>query len=188
MIRATRGRGILLSSEARNVLGVRGPYDVMNLAQVWGLGQERGKEALCEEAGKVVKLAGMKRTSFRGVVDVIDRGAVVNGGGGGGGGGEAAPIIAAVSRTKTPTTSSPRPSAAAIASSQTKKDTIAPASTASGTKRKASSASLNGDTSMKDTASTDPTTDDTKPLSKREQKRREKKAKFEARAQIPSGS
>lgn len=186
LIRATRGRGILLSSEARNVLGVRGPYDVMNLAQVWGLGQERGKEALCEEAGKVVKLAGMKRTSFRGVVDVIDGGAVV--GGGGGSSGEAAPIIAAVSRTKTLTTSSPKPSGAATASSQNKKDIIHPTSTASGTKRKASSASLNGDTNMKDTTSTDPTTDDTKPLSKREQKRREKKAKFEARAQIPSGS
>lgn len=74
LIRATRGRGIILSSEAKNALGVRGPYDVINLAQVWGLGQERGKEALCEEAGKVVRLAALKRTSFRGVVDVIDGG------------------------------------------------------------------------------------------------------------------
>ncbi|KIW97561.1 uncharacterized protein Z519_01145 [Cladophialophora bantiana CBS 173.52] len=74
LIRATRGRGIILSSEAKNALGVRGPHDVINLATIWGLGQERGKEALCEEVAKVVRLAGIKRTSFRGVIDVIDGG------------------------------------------------------------------------------------------------------------------
>jgi ribonuclease P/MRP protein subunit RPP1 len=75
LIRATRGRGMILSSEARNALGVRAPYDVMNLTHIWGLGQERGKEALCEESAKVVRLAGMKRTSFRGVIDIVDDGA-----------------------------------------------------------------------------------------------------------------
>ncbi|KIW16770.1 hypothetical protein PV08_03960 [Exophiala spinifera] len=74
LIRATRGRGIIFSSEARNALGLRGPNDVINLASIWGLGQERGKEALCEEAGKVVRLASVKRTSFRLVVDVVDGG------------------------------------------------------------------------------------------------------------------
>ncbi|KAJ9615793.1 RNA-binding RNA processing protein rpp1 [Cladophialophora chaetospira] len=77
LIRATRGRRIILSSEAKNALGARGPHDVMNLAQIWGLGQERGKEALCEEAAKVVRFAGMKRTSFRGVIDIIDGGQTV---------------------------------------------------------------------------------------------------------------
>jgi ribonuclease P/MRP protein subunit RPP1 len=72
LIRATRGRGIIISSEAKNALGCRGPWDVVNLAQIWGLNQERGKEAVCEEAGKVVTLARMKRESFRGVVHVID--------------------------------------------------------------------------------------------------------------------
>lgn len=72
LIRATRGRGIIISSEAKNALGCRGPWDIINLAQIWGLNQERGKEALCEEAGKVIRLAKMKRESFRGVVHVID--------------------------------------------------------------------------------------------------------------------
>lgn len=72
LIRATRGRGIIISSEAKNALDCRGPWDVINLAQIWGLNQERCKEAVCEEAGKVVKLANMKRTSFRGVVHVLD--------------------------------------------------------------------------------------------------------------------
>lgn len=74
LIRATRGRGIIFSSEARTALGLRGPHDVVNLACVWGLSNERGKEAICEEAGRVVRLAQMKRTSFRGVVDIVEDG------------------------------------------------------------------------------------------------------------------
>lgn len=71
LIRATRGRGIIVSSEARRALGLRAPWDVINLACVWGLSQERGKEAICEEARKVTALAKLKRTSWRGIIDVI---------------------------------------------------------------------------------------------------------------------
>lgn len=71
LIRATRGKGIIISSEARNALGIRGPWDVINLAIVWGMSQERGKEAVCEETRKVVQLARLKRESYRGVVDVV---------------------------------------------------------------------------------------------------------------------
>jgi ribonuclease P/MRP protein subunit RPP1 len=74
LIRATRSRGIIVSSEARRALTVRAPMDVVNLACVWGLSQERGKEAVCEEARKVVALASLKRTSFRGVIDIVSRG------------------------------------------------------------------------------------------------------------------
>src|SRR5699024_8112634 len=74
LIRATRGRGIIISSEAKRALGVRAPWDVVNLACVWGLSQERGKEAVSEEARKVVALAGMKRRSFRGVIDIVHGG------------------------------------------------------------------------------------------------------------------
>lgn len=71
LIRATRGRGIVISSEAKRALGVRAPWDVVNLACVWGLPQDRAKEAICEEARKVVALSKVKRTSYRGVVDVV---------------------------------------------------------------------------------------------------------------------
>ena len=74
LIRATRGRGIIISSEAQRALGLRAPWDVVNLACVWGLSRERGKEAVCEEARKVVALAGMKRSSYRGVIDVVHGG------------------------------------------------------------------------------------------------------------------
>lgn len=136
LIRATRGRGIILSSEAKNALAVRGPHDVINLAQIWGLGQERGKEALVEEAGKVVRLAGMKRTSFRGVIDIID---------GGGDDGHKKPVQV----------------------SQQKQVAV------TGVKRKASASSLAGTTQQKAA----PMANEEQPLSKRETKRRAKRAK-----------
>lgn len=75
LIRATRGgRGVIISSEAKRALAIRAPMDIVNLACVWGLSHERGKEAICEEARKVVALASLKRSSWRGVVDVIHGG------------------------------------------------------------------------------------------------------------------
>ncbi|KAF2739347.1 PHP domain-like protein [Polyplosphaeria fusca] len=71
LIRVTRGRGLILSSEARNALGIRSPSDVINLASVWGLGHERGKDGLTKETRSVVEFARLKRTSFRGAVDVV---------------------------------------------------------------------------------------------------------------------
>ena len=71
LIRATRGRGLIISSEGKRALACRGPADVINMAVLWGLGQERGTEAVGREARSVVVQAAMKRTSFRGVVDFI---------------------------------------------------------------------------------------------------------------------
>ena len=74
LIRATRGRGIVLSSEAKAAVGLRAPIDVVNLAVVWGLGAERAREAVEREARAVVALAEMRRTSWRGVIKVVDGG------------------------------------------------------------------------------------------------------------------
>ncbi|KAJ5622378.1 RNase P subunit p30 [Penicillium herquei] len=74
LVRATRGRGIIVSSEARRALSLRAPWDVINLTCVWGLSQERGKEAICEEARKVTALAKLKRNSWRGIVDIVHGG------------------------------------------------------------------------------------------------------------------
>ena len=67
----TRGKGIIISSEAKRALTCRGPFDVVNLGVVWGLPQERGHEAITREARAVVVQGDMKRSSFRGVVDVV---------------------------------------------------------------------------------------------------------------------
>ncbi|KAJ4345317.1 RNA-binding RNA processing protein rpp1 [Didymosphaeria variabile] len=71
LIRVTRGRGLIMSSEAKSVLGLRAPSDVMNLASVWGLGLERGKDALTKEARSVVEFARLKRQSYKGIVDIV---------------------------------------------------------------------------------------------------------------------
>ena len=71
LIRATRGRGIIMSSEARRALACRGPADVINMAVLWGLGQERGVEAVGREARSVVMQAEMRRRSYGGVIDVV---------------------------------------------------------------------------------------------------------------------
>ncbi|KAL2870013.1 ribonuclease P subunit p30 family protein [Aspergillus lucknowensis] len=76
LIRATRGRGLIVSSEARRALVVRAPFDIINLACVWGLSQELGKEAISAESRKVVALARLKRTSWRGIIDVVDGGQI----------------------------------------------------------------------------------------------------------------
>ncbi|KAM7194284.1 RNase P subunit p30 domain containing protein [Naviculisporaceae sp. PSN 640] len=71
LVRATKGRGIIVSSEARNALGLRGPADVVNLLAVWGLGPEKGTEAMGVGARAVVVNEGVRRRGFRGVVDIL---------------------------------------------------------------------------------------------------------------------
>lgn len=72
LIRATRGgRGIIISSEAKKAAGCRAPWDVVNLATIWGLAQDRAYEAVSKESRGVVVGARLKRTSYRGVVDVV---------------------------------------------------------------------------------------------------------------------
>ncbi|ETN36911.1 uncharacterized protein HMPREF1541_07898 [Cyphellophora europaea CBS 101466] len=173
LIRATRGRGIVLSSEARNALGLRGPHDVMNICQVWGLEQARGKEAVVEEVGKVVRLAALRRQSYRGVITVVD-----------GGGGKLTPNEAAKAGKQAVRVDNGR----------------AVEGSGNGVKRKASSLTQttslaatpattesSGPSSARDTASEEIGTE--KPPSKRELKRRAKKARLEggmSQSQSPS--
>ncbi|WYZ44102.1 hypothetical protein EsH8_VII_000538 [Colletotrichum jinshuiense] len=74
LVRATKGRGIVVSSEARSALSLRAPNDVVNLLAVWGLGSERGTEALGVNPRGVVMNEGIKRSGFRGVVNVLEVG------------------------------------------------------------------------------------------------------------------
>ncbi|EAW15165.1 ribonuclease P subunit p30 family protein [Aspergillus clavatus NRRL 1] len=145
LIRATRGRGIIVSSEARKALGVRAPWDVINLACVWGLSQERGKEAICEEARKVVALAKLKRTSWRGIIDIVDGG-----------------------QKKTPQTGHGQPASVQNGAVSKKKGASETQGSGDNLKRKAS---LGSEAAVEDNE---------KPLSKREMKRRAKKARLEA--------
>ncbi|KAI1398802.1 PHP domain-like protein [Hypoxylon fuscum] len=72
LVRATRGRGLILSSEASSVMGLRGPADVINLLAIWGLPRDKGMEALNANPRGVVVNEGIKRSGFRGVVDIVN--------------------------------------------------------------------------------------------------------------------
>lgn len=71
LIRATRGRGILLSSEAKDALSLRAPADVINLLSVWGLGNEKGMQGIGEIPRSVVVNEGIKRNGFRSVINIV---------------------------------------------------------------------------------------------------------------------
>ena len=137
LIRATRGRGIVVSSEAKRALACRAPADVMNLVTVWGMSQEKGIEAVGREARAVIVQAGLKRTSYQGVVDVIE-------------GGERPKL-------KGPTTINTK---------------------AKGKARPENTEQTNGDVDSKKRKAEETTVEE-KPVSKREQKRRAKKARLE---------
>ncbi|KAL7620719.1 RNA-binding RNA processing protein rpp1 [Parahypoxylon ruwenzoriense] len=73
LVRATRGRGLVLSSEAASAAGLRGPADVVNLLAVWGgLPSDRGTEALGQNPRGVVANEALKRRGFRGVIDIVN--------------------------------------------------------------------------------------------------------------------
>ncbi|KAM0288015.1 hypothetical protein ACHAQH_000083 [Verticillium albo-atrum] len=72
LARATRGRGLIISSEGQSALQLRGPADVVNLLAVWGLGTERGMEALRGNPRGVVVNEGLKRTSYKSVINVVE--------------------------------------------------------------------------------------------------------------------
>lgn len=73
LLRSSKGRGLIVSSGA--VAGspglLRAPADVVNLLAVWGMGTERGLEAVSVNPRGVVMNEGIKRSAFRGMIDVI---------------------------------------------------------------------------------------------------------------------
>ncbi|KJZ77525.1 hypothetical protein HIM_03249 [Hirsutella minnesotensis 3608] len=71
LVRATRGRGFVVSSEAKTALSLRAPADIVNLLSVWGLSTDKGLEAFRSTPRSIVVNEGIKRSGFRGVVDVV---------------------------------------------------------------------------------------------------------------------
>lgn len=50
---------------------LRAPADVVNLMNVWGLSNDKGLEALRSTPRGVVVNEGIKRSGFRGVIDMV---------------------------------------------------------------------------------------------------------------------
>lgn len=73
LVRATRGRGLIVSSEASSALSVRGPYDLINLATFWGLSQEKGQGTINESARKVIVKAQTRKGVHKGVLRITQQ-------------------------------------------------------------------------------------------------------------------
>ncbi|PHH83713.1 hypothetical protein CDD82_4675 [Ophiocordyceps australis] len=71
LVRVTRGRGFILSSAAPDALSMRAPADAVNLMSVWGLASEKGLEGFRSLPRSLVVNEGIKRSGFRGVVDIV---------------------------------------------------------------------------------------------------------------------
>ncbi|PHH67101.1 hypothetical protein CDD81_4496 [Ophiocordyceps australis] len=71
LVRVTRGRGFVLSSAASDALFMRAPADAVNLMSVWGLASEKGLEGFRSLPRSLVVNEGIKRSGFRGVVDIV---------------------------------------------------------------------------------------------------------------------
>ncbi|CAK7235825.1 RNA-binding RNA processing protein rpp1 [Sporothrix curviconia] len=80
LVRATRGRGIVVSSGARAALDLRGPADVVNLLAVWGLAPDRGTEGMAALPRSIVANESLRRRGFRGVVDIVQAASGADGG------------------------------------------------------------------------------------------------------------
>ncbi|CAK7240655.1 MAG: RNA-binding RNA processing protein rpp1 [Sporothrix thermara] len=80
LVRATRGRGIVVSSGARAALDLRGPADVVNLLAVWGLAPDRGSEGMAALPRSIVANESLRRRGFRGVVDIVQTAGGADGG------------------------------------------------------------------------------------------------------------
>lgn len=67
LTRATRGKGIVVSSSARSAFELRGPYDVINMATLFGLSEQDAKAALTTNCEAVIAHA-QARKAYKGAV------------------------------------------------------------------------------------------------------------------------
>ncbi|KAL0035690.1 hypothetical protein WJX79_008885 [Trebouxia sp. C0005] len=67
LTRATRGKGIVVSSSARSAFELRGPYDVINMATLFGLSEQDSKAALTTNCEAVIAHA-QARKAYKGAV------------------------------------------------------------------------------------------------------------------------
>lgn len=67
LLRATNGKGVIISSNASDALGLRAPYDVMNLAALMGMTPNAAKDAISTACQSLLIRAETRQT-FRGTV------------------------------------------------------------------------------------------------------------------------
>ncbi|KAG5439185.1 hypothetical protein PCANB_001484 [Pneumocystis canis] len=72
LVHATRGKGIIISSEASNLMFCRGGYDIINLSTFWGLSQEKGRNAIGKEARSVIIHGEARKNACKGVIKMVE--------------------------------------------------------------------------------------------------------------------
>ncbi|KAF9405472.1 hypothetical protein BGZ94_003526 [Podila epigama] len=70
LIRVTRGKNIILSSQAMRAMELRGPYDIVNFGTLLGLNQAVAKECLSSNCRAVIFHAETRRNTVRAVASV----------------------------------------------------------------------------------------------------------------------
>lgn len=68
LVRASKGRNIIMSSEAENQMDLRGPYDVANLGRLFGLKEEQCKAAVSRNVRAVLYHAQARRGTEKSTV------------------------------------------------------------------------------------------------------------------------
>ncbi|KAF8938926.1 Ribonuclease P protein subunit p30 [Dissophora ornata] len=70
LIRVTRGKNIILSSQAMKAMELRGPYDIVNFGTLLGLNQAVAKDCLSSHCRAVIMHAETRRNTTRAVISV----------------------------------------------------------------------------------------------------------------------
>lgn len=70
LIRVTRGKNIILSSQAMKAMELRGPYDIVNFGTLLGLNQAVAKDCLSSHCRAVAVRAETRRNTTRAVISV----------------------------------------------------------------------------------------------------------------------
>ncbi|KAF9902184.1 hypothetical protein EC991_005197 [Linnemannia zychae] len=70
LIRVTRGKNIILSSQAMRAMELRGPYDIVNFGTLLGLNQAVAKDCLSSHCRAVAMHAETRRNTNRAVMSV----------------------------------------------------------------------------------------------------------------------
>ncbi|KAK9835715.1 hypothetical protein WJX74_006544 [Apatococcus lobatus] len=77
LARATRGQNVILSSGARTAFELRSPYDVINLATLFGLPERHAKTAISTRCEQLLAAASL-RSFHKGVIKIEEVGPAVN--------------------------------------------------------------------------------------------------------------
>ncbi|KAI8808965.1 RNase P subunit p30-domain-containing protein [Cladochytrium replicatum] len=73
LIRLTKGKNVIVSSQAQAAMDVRGPYDVLNLCSFFGMNAAIARQAMTAACQSALSKAAARRSSYRSVMSIEGR-------------------------------------------------------------------------------------------------------------------